>query len=292
MFLEKLRAQGWIELFGNAKMGCSSPDLAEFYANCSVTQGVVTSVVGGTQIRFDAVRLGEILGVPTVGCTDYVREDKSVLDQAQLLDMARRLGQQPDLTKPKSLRKGDMTPIHQLLFWFVIKNIIPRGQGRNLADAMDQHLVDLLARGEPINLPAIMIRHIHRIATSTRDHDLGYGFFLTQVLEQFGVLLQRRIGAQMVDLIGSTTLLGCGFKSGPGGTVVPEQGSQTPFTPVPGTSSSAPPVDLLQELTRQKAEIAQLKTALDEERALHVKRHGEILSLFSTLTAKLSNLPP
>ena len=98
----------------------------------------------------------------------------------------------------------------------------------------------------------------------------------------------------MVDLIGSTTLLGCGFKSGPGGTVVPEQGSQTPFTPVPGTSSSAPPVDLLQELTRQKAEIAQLKTALDEEKALHAQRHGEILSLFSSLTAELSNLrsPP
>jgi len=47
-----------------------------------------------------------------------------------------------------------MLPLHQLLFWFVIKNVIPRGQGRNMADAMDQCLIDLLDREEQINLPA------------------------------------------------------------------------------------------------------------------------------------------
>jgi len=29
-----------------------------------------------------------------------------------------------------------MQPLHQLLFWFVIKNIIPRAQGKNQDDAM------------------------------------------------------------------------------------------------------------------------------------------------------------
>jgi len=48
-----------------------------------------------------------------------------------------------------------MQPLHQLLFWFVIKNIIPRAQGRNQADAMDQCLVDLMDKGEQINLPAL-----------------------------------------------------------------------------------------------------------------------------------------
>ena len=59
-----------------------------------------------------------------------------------------------------------MTSLHQLLFMFTIKNIIPRGQGRNSVDALDQCLVDLLDREEPINLPAIMIRHIGRIANT------------------------------------------------------------------------------------------------------------------------------
>ena len=104
-----------------------------------------------------------------------------------------------------------MTSIHQLLFWLIIKNVIPRGQDRNLADAMD--LLDLMDREEPINLPAIMIRHIARIANISREHDLGYGFLLTCVFEHFGVKLQKEVGAQFIDEIGSNTLMGCGYLS-------------------------------------------------------------------------------
>jgi len=59
---------------------------------------------------------------------------------------------------------------------------------------MDQCFVDLMDQGEPINLPAIMIRHIARIATTTRGHDLGYGFQLTMVFEHFRVELQNKGG--------------------------------------------------------------------------------------------------
>ena len=65
VFLDKLRVQGWLELFTNTQLGCSALDLAEFYAHCSVTDGVVTSEVNGTKIRFDAKELGKILGVLT-----------------------------------------------------------------------------------------------------------------------------------------------------------------------------------------------------------------------------------
>jgi len=37
VFLEKLDAQGWLDLFTNTKRCCSVPGLAEFYANCIVT---------------------------------------------------------------------------------------------------------------------------------------------------------------------------------------------------------------------------------------------------------------
>ena len=49
MFLEKLRAQGWLKLFTNTQLGCAVAELAEFYANCSVTKGVVTSEVEGKE---------------------------------------------------------------------------------------------------------------------------------------------------------------------------------------------------------------------------------------------------
>jgi len=39
LFLEKLEAQGWLDLFINIKRGYSVLDLAEFYANCVITNG-------------------------------------------------------------------------------------------------------------------------------------------------------------------------------------------------------------------------------------------------------------
>ena len=45
VFLDKLRAQGGLELFAITQLGCSVPDLAEFYANCNITNAVVTSEV-------------------------------------------------------------------------------------------------------------------------------------------------------------------------------------------------------------------------------------------------------
>ena len=63
MFLNKLRQQGWLALFTNTNLGCSIPDLAEFYARCSVTDDRLFSEVNGVKIEFDAHELGEILGI-------------------------------------------------------------------------------------------------------------------------------------------------------------------------------------------------------------------------------------
>jgi len=211
VFLQKLGVQGWFELFTNTQLEFSVHELAEFYASCLVTAGMVTSTVSGTQLCFDAKTLGEILGIPSMGFDVYVREDKSVLGTARLLELSQKFSHQTCLKTPQSVKKWDMTSIHQLLFWFIIKNVIPRGQGRSLADAMDQCLMDLMDSEEPINLPAIMILHIARIANISREHDLGYGFLLTCVFEHFGVELQKKVGAQFIDEIGSNTLMGCGY---------------------------------------------------------------------------------
>ena len=66
-----------------------------------------------------------ILGVPTTGFDLYVHEDKSLLGRDRLLELAQYLSQQPGLKSPQSVKKGDMQPLHQLIFWFIIKNIIP-----------------------------------------------------------------------------------------------------------------------------------------------------------------------
>jgi len=128
----------------------------------------------------------------------------------------------------------------------VIKNIIPRGQGRNLADPIHMCYTDLLDRGEQINFPAIMISHVGRIANISKDHDMRYGFLLTSAFEKLGIPLKTRIGFQLADEIGNNTLIGCGFKVTKGGSATSEQGFQTPLRPVPSeATSSAPTIDTL-----------------------------------------------
>jgi len=68
--------------------GVFQPNLAEFCARVTVTEGTVTSMVNGVQIEFDAQTLGDILGVPAADFDLYVREDKSLLGKAKLLDLA------------------------------------------------------------------------------------------------------------------------------------------------------------------------------------------------------------
>ena len=157
--------------------------------------------MNGVLIEVDAKALGVILGVPAMGFDLYVREDKSLPSKAKLLELAQRLSQQPGLKHPQAVTKGDMQPL-QLLFWFIIKNIILRGQGCNQADAMGQCLTDLMDRGEQINLPAFMITHIARITNTPRAHDLGYGFLLTKVFGHFRVELKKKVDAQVIDEVG------------------------------------------------------------------------------------------
>jgi len=72
VFLDKLKAQGWFELFTNTPIGCSQPDVAEFYANISVSEGLLSSTVNGVLIEVDARALRVILGVPAIGFDLYV----------------------------------------------------------------------------------------------------------------------------------------------------------------------------------------------------------------------------
>jgi len=64
--------------------------------------------VNGVLIEVNAKALGVILGVPAMGFDLSVREDKSLLSKAKLLELAQRLSQQPGLKHPQAVKKGDM----------------------------------------------------------------------------------------------------------------------------------------------------------------------------------------
>ena len=116
MFSEKLESQGWLDLFTDIKRGCSIPDLVEFYTNCVITNRVVTSTINNHDLRFDAKKLGEMLGIPSDGFDVYIREDKNVLGDERLLELTCKLAPKSHLIESQSVRKGEIMPLHRLLF--------------------------------------------------------------------------------------------------------------------------------------------------------------------------------
>jgi len=125
VFLEKLNAQDWLNLFTNTKRGCSVLDLAEFYANCIITNGVVTSTVNSHKLHFDARHLGEMLGVTSDDFDVYVCEDNSLLGDERLLELTCKLAQKPHLTESRSVRKGEMMPLHRCYFGLSLRTSFP-----------------------------------------------------------------------------------------------------------------------------------------------------------------------
>jgi len=86
--------------------------VAKFYTNVSLSKGVLSSTVNRVLIEVDARALGVLLGVPATGFDLYVREDKSLLSKAKLLELAQCLSQQPGLKSPQAVKKCDMQPLH------------------------------------------------------------------------------------------------------------------------------------------------------------------------------------
>jgi len=168
---------------------------------------------------------------------------------------------------------------------------------------MDQCLLDLIDREEQINLPAFMINHIMRIATTPRAHDLGYGFLLTRVFEHFGVELRKKVDAQVIDEVGSSTIMGYGFAlikagdrredQGAQTTSVPapnrseDQGVQTPSVPVSRSTPSQPAASTtVSSLQWLQADLSALQREFKEEKELNAKRHADLLALLTALQPK------
>ena len=101
--------------------------------------------------------------------------------------------------------------------------------------------------------------------------------------------MQKKVGFHVSDEIGSSTLVGYGFTVTKGSSAGSKQGPQTPFGLVrrsASTSSTHTINTLVQDQNLLKGEISKMKQALVEEKSLNVKRHEDLLSAISALTAK------
>jgi len=107
----------------------------------------------------------------------------------------------------------------------------------------------------------------------------------------------------VIDEVGSSTIMGCGFALIKAGDRRADQGAQTPSVPAPDRSEEqgvqTPPVPVPHPTQRQPAasttvsspqslqdEITALQSAFQEEKELNAKRHADLLALITPLQPK------
>ncbi|KAH0761720.1 hypothetical protein KY290_017793 [Solanum tuberosum] len=107
---------------------------------------------------------------------------------------------------PKKFLKGE----YQLMFEFINKVMVPRTEKRTVASAADLFLMEKLDELEEINLPAIMLEHMHRVMTwKNAKHGIPYGYLLNFVFNHFEVPVGKRVPGTTKQMFTMSTLLEC-----------------------------------------------------------------------------------
>ncbi|KAH0748135.1 hypothetical protein KY290_027367 [Solanum tuberosum] len=157
--------QGWNQLFEPPVLYLHEPEVREFFYKMELLKGGgITTIVRNVQIHLDEETLGIILGVPVAG--------------VRTIEGCKPTG------LPKKFLKGE----YQLMFEFINKVVVPRTEKRTVVSAVDLFLVEKHDELEQINLPAIMLEHMHRVMTwKNAKHDIPYGYLLNFVFNHFEV---------------------------------------------------------------------------------------------------------
>ncbi|KAH0665459.1 hypothetical protein KY290_027692 [Solanum tuberosum] len=135
---------------------------------------------------------GIILGVPVLG----VRTIEGCKPSGEFSKHSTKRGDVKRAGLPKKFLKGE----YQLMFEFINKVMVPRTEKRTVASAADLFLMEKLDELEEINLPAIMLEHMHRVMTwKNAKHGIPYGYLLNFVFNHFeipvgkGATLRREV---------------------------------------------------------------------------------------------------
>ncbi|KAH0743062.1 hypothetical protein KY290_031055 [Solanum tuberosum] len=104
---------------------------------------------------------------------------------------------------PKKFLRGE----YQLMFEFINKFLVPRTEERTVAFAADLFLMEKFDELEAINLPAIMLEHMHRVMTT--KHGIPYGYLLNYVFKHFEMPLGKGVPNTVKQMFSATTILEC-----------------------------------------------------------------------------------
>ncbi|KAH0646979.1 hypothetical protein KY284_034863 [Solanum tuberosum] len=108
--------------------------------------------------------------------------------------------------RPKKVLIVEMSLFHKLVFEVVHKGILHRGERRHEASFKDMGIGHALENMDPIDWPALMIRHMAKVVDPKRPHQLAYGNLLTTVFREFGVPFNESRLLNKNDMFTKSTL--------------------------------------------------------------------------------------
>lgn len=144
-----------------------------FYASLFTVEGDhICVLVNGVDIVLDASALGKVLQITCEGMSSVKGIYGANFKRAVMKEQAIQQG--------GHVHKKVLLPEYQLLFELVNKVLLPHSERRSIATKSDLVLMEALDEFVPINLPAIMIEHMQKMANfKGGNHGLLYGFLLT-----------------------------------------------------------------------------------------------------------------
>lgn len=158
----------------------------------------------------------------TEGFDTYVRHEWPELREKEVvMHLTNKYTHKREKLTVRKVGKGEIDPVHKLLFEFLNNCLLPNSERRHEATYLDMVVMEVLDKNRPINLPYVMLKHITRVVDQERGtHVLPYGFLFTRVFEHFKVPLRSPEKGTKKDLFDEETLKECDCVSRPLGTKI------------------------------------------------------------------------
>ncbi|MCD7455698.1 hypothetical protein HAX54_029174 [Datura stramonium] len=173
----KIKAQGWTSLFTDENAVVAKPEVIDFFKHFSISRGCITSRVGSILVVFNAHTLASKLGIANKGFATCQKNKWQDLPPSLIpLDIVRKFSRDPSGTSVSKFFKNSMFDYHRYFFAFVIKNLIPRQERRDVVFYLDLTLMEFLDQEMPINFPELIIAYLTKVVTNVQqNHALPYG---------------------------------------------------------------------------------------------------------------------
>ncbi|XP_009777582.1 uncharacterized protein [Nicotiana sylvestris] len=174
-----------------------------FYVSLFTVEGDhICVLVNAVDIVLDASALGKVLQISCEGISSVKGSCSANFRRTIMKEQAIQQGER--------VHKKALLPEYQLLFELINKVFLPRPERRSIASKSDLVLIEALDEFVPINMQAIMIEHMQKVANfKGGNYGLPYGFLLTRVFKFYKVPLDNPKVGTRKQTFSKTTLEEC-----------------------------------------------------------------------------------